>query len=393
MHICDGGGPTAKRKRIPKPVERQLADLDHHLCILREQLHALPKEEAKLKVVAASLRVLICRSSGTDGLIWRLCRRLKVDDRITIQAVGGVNKDHPQARGLQFSFVPINRAGFGPPDLPAQEVSFEKIVTDHEALFVGGENLTHDYLIKAVAQQMGLAHEDEGLEVPIAQLEQIFVNGVHPYVPILARDAEFAIEVGERVLEKAERVLGLQRPNRQQDYGNVSIVVRLTAREQSTEVVPLFGLRSYVADATVAATLAPQSLVFTFTKRGRQVGEMEASHPGEWRLGTDALFVLSYCSSAKRASTLAIPGGQRREIAIDVGWLHAEEMSLESVVERDTSSYYLQFICWYKKLLSSADARGLIELRPDEWGNWWSTDGQPLFVTEEDRKSRGVFPR
>ena len=31
----------AKRRRIPKQIDRQLADLDHQLRILREQLHSL----------------------------------------------------------------------------------------------------------------------------------------------------------------------------------------------------------------------------------------------------------------------------------------------------------------------------------------------------------------
>ena len=382
----------AKRQRIPKSLDRQFTDLDHHLYILRDQLHALTEGEARLKVLAAELRVLICRSSGTDGLIWRLCRTLDVDDRICVQGVGAVKKDHPLATGLQFSFVPIQRAGYGPPELPAQEVSFERIVLDHEAVFVGGEGLTHDYLIKAVAQQMGSAHEDEGLEIPIYQLEQVFINGVYSYVPILAQDAEFALEVGERVLEKAESTRGFQRPARGWAYGNISIAVRLTLRARSGGPVRLFVCRSHVADAAVEAFLTPQGVGFGFIKRGKRIAEIEAPHPNDWTSGTDALFVLSYCSSAQRARTLTDPGGRGVEAPIPVGWVHAPEMILESIAERDTDVCFIDFISLYQKLLSSKDARGLIELEADEWGNWWSPDGIPLFLRAGDAEREQVFP-
>jgi len=50
---------------------------------------------------------------------------------------------------------------------------------------------------------MGSAHEDDEIEPALANLGQIFVNGIEPYVEVLAKDSDFVLEVGERVLDHA----------------------------------------------------------------------------------------------------------------------------------------------------------------------------------------------
>jgi len=381
-----------KRELVQKPLERQLADLDHHLRLLREQLHSLSEGEVRLKALSAELRVLICRSSGTDGLLWRLSRALAVSDEVAVQTVGSVKKDHPMARGLMFSFVPVQRAGTGPPDLPVMRLSFEEIVRDHDAVFLEGEGLTHDYLIKAVAQQMGSAHEDEGLEVPLSRLEKIFVNGVNPFVPILARDAEFALEIGERVLEGAERTKPFQRPDQGPEYGNLAVVIRAVIREQVAGLVPLLSFRSEIADGAISLALVPSGLLVMCGKRGRNVGELLVPHSHDWKPGSDSLFVVNYCSYAKRLQGVSAPDLVRREEPCDMGWLHGAEMSLTGLKAGETETYFVRFLAVYSKLLSSRDIVGLYDLKEDEWGNWWATDGQPLFLTDDQSRRQGVFP-
>lgn len=381
-----------KRKRIPKQIDRQLADLDHQLRILREQLHSLSEGDLRLKVLSASLRVLLCRSGGTEGLNWRLCRKLRVSDQVHVHITGDVQKDHPHAKGLHFALKPYQRVGHGPVDLPATKISFEKLITTHKPIFLAGEELSHDYLIKAVAQQMGLGHEDDSIEIPIAQLEQIFINGVQPFVPILALDSEFALEIGERVLEKAKNDLGFNRPDQGEDYGNLSVVVRLVIREQFIGRAPLFTLRSDIADAAIAVGIGPSGVNFTFIKRGKKISEIEAPFPDDWKHGTDAMFVLSYCSSAQMVKVVAAPNMWSREAPCPMDWLHASEMSFEEEPEQSTELFYLRFIAQYEKLMSSKDVKGLYELKSDQWGNWWSPDGQSLFLTEQQSKNRGVFP-
>ena len=83
--------------------------------LLRGNLHGLRENLAYLKDISARLRVLVCSSSGTEGLLWRLVDELGVDDKIFLHVPGKLKRDHPLAKGLQFAIVPIQRGGKGNP--------------------------------------------------------------------------------------------------------------------------------------------------------------------------------------------------------------------------------------------------------------------------------------
>jgi len=201
-------------KRISKNLLEQLEALDDHLYLLRQNLLGLQKDEAYIKVIAAELRVLVCLSSGTQGLLWRMVDHVNVPDAVELQLAGNVDVNHPLANGLTFFFVPIQRAGFGHPDLPPRSYSLRKVIKCCNAIFVTGKGLTHEYLIKAIAQQIGSAHEDNAIELPLATLKAMFINGTQPYIPILTLVSELVLEVGERVLSKAEGSHGFKRKTR-----------------------------------------------------------------------------------------------------------------------------------------------------------------------------------
>jgi hypothetical protein len=100
------GGATFSRKkiRVRKTVLQQLTDLEAHLFLLREHRHNLAKDLDYIKAIAAELRVLVCLSSGTEGLLWRLLERYHVSDQVELHVAGSVDRDHPLARGLMFWF-------------------------------------------------------------------------------------------------------------------------------------------------------------------------------------------------------------------------------------------------------------------------------------------------
>lgn len=68
-HNVEGESQMPKRDRIPKSMERHLSDLDHHLFIVREQLHHLGESEARLKVLAVELRSRPFSTSYFSGII------------------------------------------------------------------------------------------------------------------------------------------------------------------------------------------------------------------------------------------------------------------------------------------------------------------------------------
>lgn len=201
-----------KPPRIPKSLKGKLIALDDHLYLLAEATGRLAGgETAYLKSLAAELRVLVCHSSRTEGLLWRLAEELRVPDTVHVHLPGDVDRDHPLARGLSFAFIPIFRAGEGDPRLAAVHHSLRSIIKECDAVFVSQRGYTHEKLIKAVAEQMGSAHEDEGVDPHLVELGAMLLGNRSPLTHILVSDSEYVLEVGNRVLDSTAESLGFRR--------------------------------------------------------------------------------------------------------------------------------------------------------------------------------------
>ena len=188
---------------IVKPLEQRLRDLDDHLYLLTVALDGLRHDRAFVKSIAAELRVLVCLSCHREGLLWRLADELGVSDVMKLKCFSGLNRSHPLFQGLLFFVLPLDRPDKGHPKAEAVDVPLRYIIKECTAVCVSGQVLSHEDLIRAVAQQMGSAHEADEVEPALMNLSQIFVNGIEPYVEVLAKDAYFALEVGERVIGHA----------------------------------------------------------------------------------------------------------------------------------------------------------------------------------------------
>jgi len=363
-----------KLQKIQKTLHQKLMDLDDHLFIVREHLYCLTEGTAHLKVLSAELRTLVCLSSGTDGLLWRLADELKVSDIIYLHLAGNVNADHSLSRGLMFAFVPLQRAGLGHPKLPPDYYSFKNIIKESEAVFVSGKGLTHEYLIKAVSQQMGTAHEDDGIEYALNDLRQIFINGVEPYVSILATDADLTLEIGERVLEVAEREAGYQRKKRPDEIGHITILVRLGLKQILSGRLLILRFKSYISDVEIACYVGPQSIVFNLVKHGNVIEEICAKYPHEWSLNTDAIFAFEYSSNDKKAHAITNEDSQDKGIDCNLGWLSANELSLVEIPKGTTDMVYRQFVMLYQRLLKSKECLEILNLPPDGCGLWKYND-------------------
>ena len=208
-----------RRDRPRKTVARKLQDLEDHLHILNESLHKLVAgDSGYLKSIAAELRVLVCKSSGTEGLLWRLLDELHLSDAVHVHLAGNLDRSHPLAQGLQFIFTPVLPAGKGDPRLAPDHYSLKEIIKECEALVVSGTGYTHESLIRAVAEQMGSAHEDDGVAPHLIELSRILVSNRPVLVSLLSSDAELVLEVGEAALSRA---------NGKHDFARVSIPPRV----------------------------------------------------------------------------------------------------------------------------------------------------------------------
>lgn len=202
----------AKVPRIPKTLQKKLQDLEDHLFLLQEALAGLVRgETAFFKSLSTELRVLVCFSSGTEGLLWRLAQELHIPDSVYVHLAGNLKRDHPLAKSLKFLFIPVLRAGLGDPRLPPALYSLRAIIKECEAFYISGRGITHESLIKSVAQQMGSAHEDEGVESYLVELSDVLFSDQQPFVQVLTSDALLVLEVGDRVLKHAQSSLAYPR--------------------------------------------------------------------------------------------------------------------------------------------------------------------------------------
>lgn len=203
------------KERARKTLARKLRDLEDHLHFLNESLAKLMGgDEAYLKSLAAELRVLACKASGTEGLLWRILDELNISDTIHVHLAENLDRDHPLAQGLQFLFVPVLRAGYGDPRLIPDHHSLREIIKECEALVVSGTGYTHENLIRAVAEQMGSAHEDDRVAPHLIELIGTIISNQSALIHVLMFDAELVLEVGRRALSDAEARGGFVRQNR-----------------------------------------------------------------------------------------------------------------------------------------------------------------------------------
>jgi hypothetical protein len=316
----------ARISRIPKTLHEKLLDFDHHQYLLREALHRLSDDAAHLKMISAELRTLVCLSSGTDGLLWRLITELNVSDKILLEAAVSLRKDAPVNTGVRFATIPLNRPGNAPPGITPKWHSLRDVIKNYEAVHLSsfqGPKITHEYLIKAISQQMGSAHEDDGLEPSIRRLQRIFLNGVQPYTRVLAIDAELTLQVGERLLDRAEQQLDYHRAQRQHETGDVTVVLRCRRVSNLVVSVPVVTFRSEISDVEIRCISRTASFAVQFIKKGELIREESIPFVVDMDL---SLFAVSY-SSDLRQVRLIMNGNGLPPVNCDLGWLDAREIA------------------------------------------------------------------
>lgn len=371
--------PMSADPRVSKSIEQKVLDLDAHLFLLRSHLNELRNSPSHLKVIAATLRTLVCFSGKVEGLLWRLTEELSVDDGGFLNVPGDLDMDNPLVKDISFMIAPISRGDQPHPAFEPHRVSLKGVIKEAQALVAMGKPITHQYLISAVSQQMGTSHEADKVEPALNQLNSIFINGVEPFVHVLAMDAELTLEVGERVLECAERKLGFVRPHHSQDQGNLSVVVCMNVKQMVSGPTHLFCLGSYVASIEIDCYLTPTGFELLFTKHGSLVMKSVEMFPETLQLGDGVMYVFSYCSRVQQIRTMS-DNDENKIVSCNLGWVHASELKSELVENNDFFEWGHFLI--FGRLLSSSDVRQLME--PNAGG---------LFISEEELLSRGAFPK
>jgi hypothetical protein len=318
--------------------------------------------------LASELRTLICDSSGTEGLLWRIADALNVSDVVQLQAAGSLNRDHPRARGLSIAKIPLWRPGEGPPGLPTKDYPLRKIIKRKEAIYVAqisDKVFTHELLIGAIAGQMGSAHEAEGLDYSLVQLNRLLINQRELYFGILAFDAELTLQIGERLLDYAEKHHGFHRAPRPTDYGDLTLLIRFARRQSILGSVPIVSFRSSIAEALVTCSACPRSARFTLEKRGAPIVELEAAYFPEWEEDTDSIFALSYSSTHRQARAITNDQESHPPVSCEFGWLDARELRQPETHRGFETFVNVRCVTVYSRLLSPRECGELLQISPD----------------------------
>lgn len=200
-------------KQIPKTDAQKVSALEDHLFLLHRTVNdLLLGDSAHIRLLASQLRNLVSTSSTLRGVLWRRADDLNVTDTVLIRFAGNeVDRTQPVATGLQFVVNHLWPDGHGPAELQPAPVSLRHILLHHEPLFVSGEGVTHNALIKHVAEETGVSHDNEGVSRIMAKVNGSQIGDAPYYFDILYRDALFTLEVGERVLQAAAAAGGYVR--------------------------------------------------------------------------------------------------------------------------------------------------------------------------------------
>jgi len=368
-----------KSKRIKKSILGLLSDLDDHLYLLRLHRLALKDDPAHIKSLSAELRVLACLSSGTEGLLWRMAEKLEVSDNVQLQIAGNVDKKHPLAAGLDFSFIPIKRAGFGHQALPSRDYSLKKVIKGLEAVYIGSEGLTHEYLIKAVAQQIGSAHEDDSVEIPLVELQKMFFSGVQPYVSILLIDSEFVLQIGERVLRAAEKqVKGFKRKVRNES-GDFSIVIRMGYSNLPDSGTKIITVQSFISEVGFAFSLNSEQIICDILKHDGEKKTICLNHPTNWQPNEDIVIALLYSSTDEKIHLQLSDKQQSDAVLSDIKQIYAEDLVPVNTTKRENCPVYRQFVLTYSRLLMTEELENFLALTLTDSGDWKDNNGLVVF--------------
>jgi len=349
------------RNRIEKSELRKLAELEDHLYLLRGQYHDLSRDPAHLSLLAAELRALVCFSSGTEGLLWRLAQAIGVSDVVTVRAVGGINPRHPLSRNLRLFVPTLLRPD---PRLPAgfqcQDIEMRILVKECLGAYSLGKTFTHEQLIKKIAEQVGSAHIDDGVEPALAAMEEFLVSGQPTYFPTLAFLAQLTLEVGERVIAAA---VASGRFKRRRFSTPITMSVHFRLIEIPLGRVPIVSFDLRTSAIKLDTCVTPRTFPYTLTKYGQTPIHARVPNPLEWE-GQDVVFCLSY-DHANRVLQTAGPtcDGDRMENC-DLGFVWASEREFAGPCFHEESEDYVVYkgFCVHRGMMTTHEARQMADL-------------------------------
>ncbi|REJ78644.1 MAG: hypothetical protein DWQ47_04115 [Acidobacteria bacterium] len=192
--------------RIRKSGQRLVADLESQIKFLREAIQALAEESDRYKQIAATLRVLVCSFGKNRPLLLDLMDELDAvyfispipDLPFPIPLVDDSDKDDLLDLGEMSSddIWQYYRS-------IAKSYSLREFVRRAEAIHFMGHSYSYQDLIRTLAEQSGLGHEDWKIDQNVPGMESFVIGGVQSHMAPLLNLCEHVLSAATNVVNFA----------------------------------------------------------------------------------------------------------------------------------------------------------------------------------------------
>ncbi|MBT5051424.1 MAG: hypothetical protein HOM58_23215 [Rhodospirillaceae bacterium] len=208
---------TPRKRRIAKSPEVRIAECETHLYFLWDARRLYLQQPERYKQIAAELRILVCETKSNGPLLLDLMDQYDFQHEVQppgsdpsgpplkpgpINLVGWRDDpDHKEiSERLQKATKSENKDEMAEIDRRLAElaipISFREWVNKGLALYIEPYDYSNRDLVLAISQQFGSSHEDETVEEPIVQMQQLQLLGQSSELLILVNFADYVISVG-----------------------------------------------------------------------------------------------------------------------------------------------------------------------------------------------------
>lgn len=192
--------------RQPKPGGRLVADLESQVKFLREALTLLPSEPDRYKQLAAGLRVLVCGFRQNRPLLLDLmdelgCEYLILPYPAPIPPPPLVEDFGRSAKVDLDAMSPEERAAYD--EGRTKPYSLRSHINKGLAIYFQGRAYSYADLIRTLAEQSGLGHEDWSIDPNLPEMESFWIGHLQSHIASLASIAQNVIDASVLVVQKA----------------------------------------------------------------------------------------------------------------------------------------------------------------------------------------------
>lgn len=202
------------KKRIPKSPEQRLRDCETHLYFLWDARRLYPQQQERYKQIAAELRVLVCETRQNQPLLLNLMDELGFGyevpppgpplDKRPVAMVGWrddpvhqkLTRDLASAMGDDAKMAKVSETLV---DL-RKPIPLREFVNRALAVYIAPHDYSYKALTLAVAQQVGSSHEDDEVDEPLVQMQNIQIGGDQIHIASLIGFSDLIIKAGSMFL-------------------------------------------------------------------------------------------------------------------------------------------------------------------------------------------------